>query len=119
MRFIGCSIGLMMLFLAGCACLPYREAQLQVMITPDIIYPGSIVTVTVTSPSRPVDVKGRIDLFGSPVVFLKPNKDRTIWTWRTQIPLEAVWQSGRYRAVVEGTLADGTKVFGKAWVEAP
>lgn len=119
MKFFTCCVGLIVLFLTGCACLPQKDAQLQVVITPNVIYPGSVVTVTVVSPSRPVEVKGRIDLFGSPVVALKPNQDRTIWTWRTQVPLEAVWQSGRYGAVVEGTLSDGTKVFGKAWVEAP
>lgn len=103
----------------GCAGLFTRPQTLQVRIEPETIRPGDVVKITVTAPPGTQAVKGRLDVPGSPVLPLRSQENGRVWTFTTQIPLEAVWKPGRYRAVVEGRAADGGSLYGETWITAP
>jgi len=103
----------------GCAGTPVRTDRLQVSISPEKLYPGCIVSVFVKAPAGTKNVTGRLDILGSPVVPLRSKDGGRTWFFITQIPLDAVWQPGRYRAIVQGRAPDGTDLFGEAWVTAP
>lgn len=107
-----------LILMTGCANWMTRPNQLLVKIEPIVITPGCIVSVEVTSPSDLKTLTGKIDYLGAPVVLLKAI-DKKHWVWRTQIPLEAAWKSGRYHVVFEGRTKTGGMIFGEAWVEAP
>jgi hypothetical protein len=104
---------------AGCATVPMATPSLEVTVAPDTIYPGSVVSVTVLAPPDTVEVTGRLDWAGSPVVPLKTKDQGRTWTFKTQIPLGAVWQPGRYRVLATGRTAGGEILQGEAWVNAP
>ncbi|MBN1594743.1 hypothetical protein JW933_02345 [candidate division FCPU426 bacterium] len=88
-------------------------------ITPETVYPGCVVSLQVKAPLGTTDVRGRLDLFGSPVVPLTSDDRGRTWVFITQIPIDAVWQPGKYRAIVEGNGPDGSRLQGEAWVNAP
>lgn len=104
---------------AGCATVQTAAPRLEVSVSPDTIYPGSVVTVTVLAPPDTVEVTGRLDWAGSPVVPLKTKDQGRTWTFTTQIPWGAVWQPGRYKVLAAGKTADGETLSGEAWVNAP
>jgi uncharacterized protein YceK len=103
----------------GCAGLMKPAQILEVTITPQTVYPGSIVTIQVKAPIGTQAVTGRLDMPGSPVVHLKTKDEGRTWTFTTQIPLTAVWDPGRYQIVVQGRAPDGSRCRGEAWVAAP
>ncbi len=105
---------------AGCATVPLATPRLDVTVAPDTIYPGTVVSVTVRAPQADlVEVTGRLDWAGSPVVPFKSADSGRTWTFVTQIPLGAVWQPGTYRVLVTGRTAAGETLQGEAWVNAP
>ncbi|MEW6516679.1 MAG: hypothetical protein AB1439_07250 [candidate division FCPU426 bacterium] len=104
---------------AACATVPVAGPRLDVTVTPDTIYPGTVVSVRVLAPADTVEVTGRLDWAGSPVVPLKTADQGRTWTFVTQIPWGAVWQPGRYKVLVSGRTAAGESLRGEAWVNAP
>jgi len=104
---------------AGCATLPPRPVTLQVRIEPDTIYPGDVVTARVEAPEGTRDAKGRLELPGSPVIPLRTRDNGKTWSFVTQIPIDAVWQPGRYKVVVTAQGPDGVRLIGEAWITAP
>jgi hypothetical protein len=92
---------------------------LELSITPAVIHPGDVVRILVKAPAGTKDVRGRLDVAGSPQLPLKTRDQGRTWTLVTQIPLDAVWQPGRYRAEVRGTGPDGSLLVGEAWISAP
>lgn len=104
---------------AGCATVQTAAPRLEVAVVPDTIYPGSIVTVTVLAPPDTIEVTGRLDWAGSPVVPLKTKDQGQTWAFTTQIPWGAVWRPGKYRVVAEGKTSGGETLRGEAWVNAP
>lgn len=107
------------LLLAGCASLPAGPGGLAVSVEPEVVHPGDVVTLRATAPAGTRDVRGRLDVPGSPVLPLRAEDDGRSWSFTTQIPLDAVWEPGRYRAVVEGVGPNGERVFGETWITAP
>ena len=108
----------LLLWLGACAGLPVRHNALEVTIEPDTVYPGVVVSILVLAPPGTREVKGRLDFPGSPAVPLKKADDGVTWTFSTQIPIDAVWQPGRYRALVTGIAADGAELRGEGWIVA-
>jgi hypothetical protein len=106
------------LLLAGCATVPMRSGALQVEIEPQTLHPGDVVSVTVVAPPGTRSMNGRLDLAGSPVLALRSQDEGRTWSFRTQIPLGAVWKPGRYRVEIRGTGAGGEPLGGEAWVTA-
>ncbi len=102
----------------GCAGLSGKAANVVLEVSPPDIYPGTVVRLTAKSPLPAVEMRGRLDMLGSPVVALRSQDQGLTWTFLTQIPIDAVWQPGRYRAVVEGQTAAGEPLWGEAWIIA-
>lgn len=107
-----------MVMVSGCASVAIKPALLQIAIEPQQLTPGTVVTVTVTSPVAMKTVQGRLDLPGAPLISLTPLDSKT-WIWRTQIPLEVSWKPGRYHITVEGLSTAGAALFGETWVRSP
>ncbi len=112
-------LSLAMLAATGCAGLMKPAQSLEVNITPQTVYPGSIVTIQVKAPMGTRAVTGRLDIPGSPVVPFKTRDEGRTWTFTTQIPLTAVWTPGRYQIVVQGRAPDGSRCWGETWLAAP
>ncbi|MCD4813245.1 hypothetical protein K8S19_06085 [bacterium] len=108
-----------MLFLAGCAGVNRRSESLHVTITPEKIYPGCVVVAEVIAPPGTTVMTGRLDYPGSPVIPMRTRDGGKTWDFTTQIPLDAFWQPGRYRVVVEGRGPNGSSLSGQTWVTAP
>jgi hypothetical protein len=119
MKKIALFLGLIGIVLnVGCASVQMRPNALQVTITPEQIYPGCVVSAEVIAPPGTREVQGRLDFWGSPVIPLKTKDSGITWTFVTQIPLDAVWEPGKYRIVVNGIAGDGSRVQGEAWIMA-
>jgi hypothetical protein len=106
------------LVLGACAGAGVRPDGLQVTISPEKIYPGCVVSISVQAPPGTTNVTARLDFPGSPLIPLKSYAGGQTWIFSTQIPLDAVWQPGKYRAIVEGRTAGGEAVRGEAWIIA-
>lgn len=109
----------LILFLAGCAGANRRPESLHVTITPEKIYPGCVVIAEVKAPKGSQGLTGKLDVAGSPVIPLRTKDGGKTWTFTTQIPLDAFWQPGRYRVLVEGLGPDKNRLWGQTWVIAP
>ncbi|NTV51639.1 MAG: hypothetical protein HGA76_01295 [Candidatus Firestonebacteria bacterium] len=105
--------------LPACAGLPVLSGRLEVAVTPEVIHPGDVVKIVVKAPEGTRNVRGRLDVPGSPQLPLKTQDQGKTWTFVTQIPLEAVWKPGRYRAQVRGDGPDGSVLLGETWITAP
>ena len=105
---------------AGCAGMPPRPTvALQVVVTPDTIQPGDIVSLRVAAPEGSKNLNGRLGVSGSPVLPLRSTDNGKTWTFVTQIPLGVVWQPGRYKVEIRGTGPGGEPLYGEAWITAP
>jgi hypothetical protein len=105
--------------LAGCASVPVQFGTLELSVVPQVVHPGDVVRILVKAPAGTSNVRGRLDVPGSPQLPLKTKDQGRTWTLVTQIPIDAVWQPGRYRAEVRGTAADGSVLVGETWITAP
>ena len=106
-------------WLAACASVPLQFGTLEVSVVPSTIHPGDVVKIFVKAPEGTRDMRGRLDVTGSPQLPLKTRDGGRTWTFVTQIPLDAVWKPGRYRAEVRGTGPDGSILAGETWITAP
>jgi hypothetical protein len=116
-RFLALALGCALL--SACASVPLQFGALDVDVTPAVIHPGDVVKITVKAPAGTRDLRGRLDVPGSPTVPLKTRDEGRTWTFVTQIPLDAVWKPGRYRAEVRGTGPEGEPLGGETWITAP
>ncbi len=103
----------------GCATLGGRPGGLTVRVDPEVIHPGDVVTVLVEAPAGTRNMTGRLALAGSPQVPLRSSDNGRTWRFRTQVPLDAVWEPGRYRVEINAQGPDGSPLSGDAWVTAP
>jgi hypothetical protein len=110
---IGC------LLLAGCASMPVKSGLLVCTVTPSVLHPGDVVKIKVEAPEGTRDMQGSLDVPGSPKLPLKTKDGGKTWTFTTQIPVDAVWKPGRYRALARGIAPDGTVLVGETWITAP
>jgi hypothetical protein len=108
-----------LIFLSACANLPVKLGGLEVTVAPEIIHPGDVVKILVKAPAGTREVWGRLDVPGSPRVPLKTRDQGSTWTFITQIPLDAIWKPGQYRAQVRGTGPEGNELAGETWITAP
>lgn len=108
-----------LIFSVGCAHLGVRPAPLNVSLWPAKIYPGTVVTLRVEAPLGTRDVRGRLDLPGSPQLPLRSGDQGRTWTFTTQIPLGSVLVPGKYRGLVEGLGPAGERLAGETWIEVP
>jgi hypothetical protein len=105
--------------LSACAGIQVKPGSLEVSVTPGILHPGDVVKVVVKAPEGTHDVRGRLDVAGSPQLPLKTRDHGRTWTFTTQIPLDAIWKPGQYRAEVQGVAPDGSLLTGETWITAP
>jgi hypothetical protein len=103
----------------GCAGTRVRPEGLAVSVSPEIVRPGDVVTLRAASPVPLAQAQARLDWPGSPRVSLRTADQGLTWKWVTQIPVDAVWQPGRYRVVVEGRTKEGEVLAGESWITAP
>lgn len=73
------------------------------------IRPGIYVTVIVKTTDDIENVYGWLDVFGSPKVTLKYNKEKKIWFYVFPIPLNTSIPKGEYIAKVEAVTKSGDK----------
>ncbi len=103
---------ILIIFFIGCSSVQtIKESKiLEFTIKPDKgIKPGIYVTAIVKTTDDVENVYGWIDVFGSPKVSLKYNKEKKIWFYVFPIPLNASIPQGEYTAKVEAVTKSGDK----------
>jgi hypothetical protein len=117
-RVAAAALGL--LVMTGCAGAPLRPtAGVTVAVTPDTVHPGDVVTVRVEVPAGAKTINGRLGVSGSPVLPLRSRDNGRTWTFTTQIPIDAIWQPGRYKVEIRGEGSDGAPLYAETWITAP
>jgi hypothetical protein len=98
------------LFIAGCATLPWSKEILEFTITPDKgIKPGSFIVVVVKTAVDVEKVYGYLDVMGSPKISLKFNPGKKAWIFTYPVAPTLQLPRGEFIAKIEAIGKTGEK----------